>query len=183
MKTARMPGTTPLNADHAASKSDRKVASAAREPGAAGSRSASAKATAIADHRAGRDPECRRHPEDPPEHQKHDRANAHLKRHGAGRERSVSGWHDVGHERVERRPLEVDAGVEHDHRADQPGQAQRRRRGEHAIAAAASRKPASTIDRRPRPRAVARSEAAPAQGTSRRRSTLSMAITAPIAVR
>ena len=36
---------------------------------------------------------------------------------------------------------------------------------------------------RPRPRALARSEAAPAQGTSRSSSTLSMAMTAPMAVR
>ena len=49
--------------------------------------------------------------------------------------------------------------------------------------AAASTSPASTIGSRPRPRALARSEAAPAQGTSRSSSTLSIAMTAPMAVR
>ena len=52
-----------------------------------------------------------------------------------------------------------------------------------AIPMAASARPAMTMRSRPRPRVPARSEAAPAHGTSRRRSTLSIAITPPIAVR
>ena len=55
--------------------------------------------------------------------------------------------------------------------------------GNNAMPAAASTNPETTIGRRPRPRALARSEAAPAQGTSRSSSTLSMAMTAPMAVR
>ena len=49
--------------------------------------------------------------------------------------------------------------------------------------AEASTNPASTIGRRLPPRSLARSDITPAQGTSRSSSTLSMAITPPMAVR
>ena len=48
---------------------------------------------------------------------------------------------------------------------------------------AARMQPPSTRGRRPRPLALARSEAAPDQGTSSSNSTLSIDITKPMAVR
>ena len=55
--------------------------------------------------------------------------------------------------------------------------------GKSDMPAAASTKPQRTMGRRPRPRALARSDAAPAKGTSSRSRKLSMAMTAPMAAR
>ena len=75
MKMARMPGTTPRTADHAASKSDRNVASAACDSGAAGSRSPMANAHGDGQHGARRDQEGGLHAEHPAEHQEDDRSD------------------------------------------------------------------------------------------------------------
>ena len=137
-----------------------------------------------AEHGDRGDQERRPHAEHPAEHQEHDRADAHLERHRAGRERAIARRHEVGDECLERRPLNVDAGVEHDDRADDSGDAERRRRRKEApCRPTRARTRRARAASRPRPRALARSDTAPAHGTSRSSSTLSIAMTAPMAVR
>ena len=135
-------------------------------------------------HGAGGDEKRRAHAEDPSQHQEDDRADAHLEHDRRVRQRAVARGHEVGHQRVERRALDVDPGVEHDHRADDAGEAERGRRRKQRHAGRRQHERAEhDAEAGRRPRALARSEAAPAQGTSRSSSTLSIAITPPIAVR
>ena len=79
----------------------------------------------------GRDHECRPHPEDSAQHQKHDGADAHLERDGAGGEGSVAGRHDIGYERLEGCSLQVDSGVQDNHRANQEREPESGDRWEH----------------------------------------------------
>ena len=83
MKTARMPGTAPRAAVHAASTSDRNVASSGGRlrrrlaRAARGRRSAAIASTAPAAIEEGG-----LHAEHPAEHEEGDRADAHLEREG-----------------------------------------------------------------------------------------------------
>ena len=62
-KMARMPGTAPRTADHAASTSDRKVTSAAADAGDARLAKPASEDDGDDENRAGRDQECRAHAE------------------------------------------------------------------------------------------------------------------------
>ena len=95
---ARMPGTAPRTADHAASseRSERRPRRP-RDLDAAGSRSPSGEGDGDREHGAGRDQEGGPHAEHPAEHQEHDRADAHLERDRSGGERAVARRHEVGH--------------------------------------------------------------------------------------
>ena len=123
---ARMPGTSPrTRGPRSASNSDRNVASAPATPRGGGSRVRAAKADGDREHGAGGDQERRPHAEHPAEHQEDDRADAHLERDRARGERSVARRHDVGDQRLERRSLHVDPGVQQTIAADQAGDAER----------------------------------------------------------
>ena len=118
------------------------------------------------EHGAGGDQEGRPHAQHPAQHQEHDRADAHLERDRAGGERAVARRHEVGDQRLERRSLQVDAGV-----AAAPSRAIRPA-SPNAADAGNSAMPGGGEDeaRRARsaggrgPRALARSDAAPGPG-------------------
>jgi hypothetical protein len=80
----------------------------------------------IADHAARSQQKRGLHAQDPPEHQEHDRADAHLEGDRGGRQRTKAGRYQVGNERLEGRTLDVDSRVQQDHRAYQPAEPQPR---------------------------------------------------------
>ena len=129
MKMARIPGTRPRPAVHPASSSDQNVACAARASDTDRSRSPSANAAAMTSTlpAAIRNAGCI--PSTWPSIRKDDGPDAHLKRDGSARERTVARRHEIGHERLKGRALHVDPGVQYDHRARQPGDAEPRRCG------------------------------------------------------
>ena len=151
---ARMPGTAPRTADQPASKSERNVGfGGVRLRRRRLAKPEARTPTAMREHGARRNQEGGLHAEHPAEHQEDDGADAHLERDGSGRERAVARRHEIGHERLKRRPLDVDPGVQHDDRANQAGDAERRGRGEQRHAGRRpARSPERTIGRRPRPR-------------------------------
>ena len=121
----------PRSASHAASNSERKVASEACAAAATAVCSqAEAQGGGDQEHRGRGDEERRPHPECASKHEKDDRADAHLKGDRSHRQRPKARRHGVGHERLEGRPLHVDAGVKQYDRRDHAGDTELSRRRE-----------------------------------------------------
>jgi hypothetical protein len=180
---ARMPGTTPRTASRSASNSERKGRLGRRASRAAAARRGPTAAPRRSEHSAGGDQERRAHAEHRPSIRK-TIAPTHIWNvtDPVASDRNRDGTAS-GDERLERRPLDVDPGVEQHDRGDHAGDAEPPGPRKQRHPDRRQHESAMTIGSRPRPAALARSDAAPANGTRSRSSTLSIAITAPITVR
>ena len=182
-KMARMPGTTPRTASRSASSSERTVASAAGVPCGGGSTSPTRSPAAIASTVAAAMRNATRIPSIRPSMRK-TIAPTHIwkvtepvarERKRDGTASATSAWNGDRWTLIPVYSRTIAAMM--------PAMPKRADHGKSAIPSAESTRPPMMIGSRPRPAALARSDAVPLQGTRRSINTLSIAITMPMAVR